>query len=124
MKLSTFLKLRCPVCEAATIFHRYFDTPERCPSCGFFFMRENGYFLPHFAFGYPVIVFVALGLWPLLRYGFGIHSERVLLGTMVTGGLLFGTWYIRYAKMMWLVFDLWMNPKVKEDFQRRGRKDV
>ncbi len=86
-------------------------------------MRENGYFLPHVAVGYPVIVFVALGLWPLMRYGLGIRSDAVILTTMAATGLLFGVWFIRYAKMLWLVIDLWMHPKVIEDFLSRGRKD-
>ena len=121
MRLSAFLQLRCPVCQNARIFHGYLDTPDRCPSCGFFFMRENGYFLPHVAIGYPIIVFVALSMWPLLQYVLGVQSDAIILGTMVTVGLLFGFWFLRYAKMLWLVFDLWMHPSVIEDFQARGR---
>ena len=34
MRLATIIHLRCPVCDRATIFRGYFDTPERCPSCG------------------------------------------------------------------------------------------
>ena len=66
MRLSTIVHLRCPVCDNATIFHGYFDTPSRCPFCGYFFMRESGYFLPHVAIGYGVTVLVALSVWPLL----------------------------------------------------------
>ena len=47
-------------------------------------MRENGYFLPHVAIGYPIIVFVALGMWPLLQYVLGVQSDAIILGTMVT----------------------------------------
>ena len=86
-------------------------------------MRENGYFLPHVAIGYPILVFVALGTWPVLRFVLGVESDAVILGTMVVVGLLFGVWFLRYAKMLWLVFDLWMHPKVIEDFQSRGRRE-
>ena len=88
MKLSTILSLRCPVCEKGKIFHSYFDTPERCPSCGFYFMRENGYFLPHVAIGYSLIVTVTLSIWPLLKYGLGITSDAILLTTMILTGLV------------------------------------
>jgi len=123
MKLSTILSLRCPVCEKGKIFHSYFDTPERCPSCGFYFMRENGYFLPHVAIGYSLIVTVTLSIWPLLKYGLGITSDAILLTTMILTGLVFGLWSIRYAKMLWLALDLTIHPSVLEDFQARGRTD-
>jgi hypothetical protein len=85
-------------------------------------MRENGYYLPHVAVGYPVIVAVGLGVWPVMRYVFGVQSDAVILTTMIVVGLLFGVWFIRYAKMLWLVIDLAMHPKVVEDFQARGRR--
>lgn len=124
MKLSTILNLRCPVCERSKIFHSYFDTPEKCPSCGFYFMRENGYFLPHVAIGYSLIVTVTLGIWPVLKYGLGIQSDAILLTTMILVGLVCGVWSIRYAKMLWLALDLTMHPSVLEDFEARGRKET
>src|SRR6266568_3422475 len=79
MRLSTIVHLRCPVCDNATIFHGYFDTPSRCPVCGYFFMRESGYFLPHVAIGYGVTVLVALSVWPLMQYVFGVRSDALIL---------------------------------------------
>ena len=121
MRLSTFLRLRCPVCENAPVFHGYLDTPQRCPSCGFFFMRENGYFLPHVPIGYGITVAVALGVWPLMRFVFRVDSDRLILATMIITGTLFGIWFLRYAKMLWLILDLTIHPPVQEDFQPRGR---
>jgi hypothetical protein len=121
MRLSAFLQLRCPICENATIFRGYFDTPERCPFCGYFFMRESGYFLPHVPIGYGVTVAVALSVWPLMRYVFDIQSDAAILTTMVLVGILFGVWFLRYAKMLWLVLDLTIHPPANEDFQSRGR---
>ena len=123
MRLGAFLRLQCPVCENARIFNGFFDTPERCPSCGYFFMRESGYFLPHVAIGYPILVAVALGTWPFMKYVLHVHSDAIVLTTMVAVGILFGTWFLRYAKMLWLAFDLWMHPSALEDFQARGRSN-
>jgi hypothetical protein len=122
MRLSTILRLRCPVCENATIFHGYFDTPERCPFCGYYFMRESGYFLPHVPIGYGMTVLVSLSVWPIMRYIFGITSAALILGTMVVTGILFGVWFLRYAKMLWLAIDLTIHPPHDDDFQARGRK--
>jgi uncharacterized protein (DUF983 family) len=121
MTLSSFLRLRCPVCEQGRLFHGFFDNPDRCPACGFYFMRENGYFLPHVPIGYGATVFLALSMWPLLKYVFGVRSDAVILTVMVVTAIVFGVWFTRYAKMLWLVFDLYLHPPVTEDFQKRGR---
>lgn len=113
--------MRCPVCENARIFHGYFDTPKRCPFCGYYFMREAGYFLPHVPIGYAGVVLVSLSMWPLLKYGLGVKSDAVIMTTMAVAGILFGIWFLRYAKMLWLVIDLWMHPHSSEDFESRGR---
>jgi uncharacterized protein (DUF983 family) len=122
MRFSSILHLRCPVCENARIFHGYFDTPERCPFCGYFFMRESGYFLPHVPIGYGATVFVALSVWPLMERMFHVQSDAIILTTMVVVGVLFGIWFLRYAKMLWLALDLKLHPPSSEDFQSRGRR--
>ena len=84
-------------------------------------MREDGYFLPHVPIGYGATVVVALSVWPLMRYVFGIQSDAWILTTMITAGILFGVWFLRYAKMLWLALDLTIHPPANEDFQPRGR---
>jgi uncharacterized protein (DUF983 family) len=121
MKLKSILQLRCPVCEQGKLFRGFFDTPDRCPHCNYYFMRESGYFLPHVAIGYLATAMAGLASWPILHYVFGVRSTTVTLFVMVAVGLGFGVWFIRYAKMLWLAFDLYMHPAVKEDFERRGR---
>jgi uncharacterized protein (DUF983 family) len=121
MKLRSILTLRCPVCGKGKLFRHYLDTPDRCPECGFFFMRETGYFLPHAAIAYGATVLAAFTMWPLLWYAAGIRSDGVLLAAMVIAGLLFGLWFNRYAKMIWIVIDLKLHPPTREDFEPRGR---
>src|SRR5215510_5332634 len=121
MHLKTILRLRCPVCENARIFHGYFDTPNRCPFCGYFFMRETGYFLPHVAIGYGATVLAALAVWPFLQYAVGVRSDWIILASMIAVGLGFGAWFVRYAKMLWIMIDLWLHPPTQEDFESRGR---
>src|ERR1700730_6710446 len=121
MKLRNALALRCPVCGKGKLFHGYFDTPEKCPVCGYFFMRESGYFLPHVAIGYLATVGAALAVWPILRFVFHVQSDAVILGSMVTAAVVFGVWCLRYVKMLWLLIDLKVHPPSQEDFQSRGR---
>jgi hypothetical protein len=121
MKLRNLLRLRCPVCEKGAMFCGYLDTPVRCPECGFYFMREAGYFLPHAAIAYGVTALAAFAAWPALWYLGGVRSEAAIVIAMAAFGLGFGLWFNRYAKMIWLVIDLKLHPPVKEDFESRGR---
>lgn len=121
MMLRNVIRLRCPVCSKGKLFRSYLDTPAKCPECGFYFMRETGYFLPHAPIAYGATVLVAFSIWALL-WLLGVRSDALILTSMVAVGLLFGLWFNRYAKMLWLVFDLKMHPPVHEDFEGRGRK--
>jgi len=85
-------------------------------------MRESGYFLPHVAIGYAVTVLVSLGSWPLMRYVFGIENAAVTLGTMIVVAIVFGVWFVRYSKVLWLALDLTLDPPKSEDFEARGRR--
>ena len=121
MRLRNLLRLRCPICGVGKLFRGYFDNPERCSECGYYFMRESGYFLPHVAIGYGGTVLVSLGCWPLMRYVFGIQSPVITLTVMVSVAFLFGIWFVRYSKALWLALDLTIHPPAAEDFKSRGR---
>ena len=84
-------------------------------------MRESGYFLPHVAIGYGVTVLVALGCWPVMRYLLGIESPTITLIVMIVVAVLFGIWFVRYSKALWLAPDLTLHPPAAEDFNSRGR---
>ncbi len=85
-------------------------------------MRESGYFLPHVVIGYGATVAVALGSWPLMRYVFGIQNAAVTLTVMVSLAVLFGAWFVRYSKIIWLALDLTLHPPNSDDFESRGRE--
>ena len=121
MKLGALLRLRCPICGKGKLFRGYFDSPVRCPSCGYFFMRESGYFLPHVAIGYAFTVVAALGSWPVLYYVFGIRNPVLTLSVMIAVAVFFGIWFVRYSKVLWLALDLTLHPPHSEDFESRGR---
>jgi Na+/melibiose symporter-like transporter len=86
-------------------------------------MRESGYFLPHVVIGYAGTVIAALGTWPVLYYLFGVRNATVTLSIMVAVALLFGVWFVRYSKVLWLALDLTFHPPHSEDFESRGRPE-
>ncbi len=122
MNLENLLKLRCPVCGKGKIFHGYLDTPASCAECGFYFMRETGYFLPHAPMSYLLMILAAAFAFTLLRLMLRIESDTIVLSSMIAVAVAFGVWSNRYTKMIWLTIDLKLHPPTKEDFQARGRK--
>jgi len=122
VKMENLLRLRCPVCGKGKIFRGFLDTPDSCPECGFYFMRETGYFLPHAPISYLLIVMAAAFAFALLRLVFHVESDVVVLSTMVVFAVAFGLWSNRYTKMIWMTIDLTLHPPTKEDFQGRGRE--
>jgi uncharacterized protein (DUF983 family) len=121
LKLRALWKLCCPVCEKGKLFRGYLDTPERCPECGYYFMRETGYFLPHAPIVYLSILVVAFLVWLALHFVLRVESDAIVLGTMIGVAAVFALWSNRYTKMIWLLFDLWLHPPTQEDFEDRGR---
>src|SRR5262245_63903662 len=114
LNLRTFFKLRCPVCGKGKLFRGYLDTPERCPECGYYFMRETGYFLPHAPISYLGIVFVAFLVWAILHFVFGMESDFVVLAAMIGVAGAVASWSNRYTKMMWILIDLWLHSPTQE----------
>src|SRR5262245_10216112 len=114
IELAALSRLRCPVCGKGKLFRGYFDHPERCATCRYFFMRESGYFLPHVPIGYAFTLVVSLGSWPVLRFVFGIEYAAITLGIMTAVAILFGIWFIRYSKILWLALDLTLSPPTSE----------
>jgi uncharacterized protein (DUF983 family) len=122
LNLQTFLHLRCPVCNKGKIFQGYLETPKRCPECGFYFMRETGYWLPHAPISYLFIVIAAVVVWFVERYILHIESDTVVLLSITVLPVLFAIWSNRYTKMIWMLLDLWLHPASQDDFEARGRE--
>jgi len=41
---------------------------------------------------------------------------------MIAVAVVFGIWFVRYSKAIWLAIDLTLNPPSANDFESRGRK--
>ena len=84
-------------------------------------MRETGYFLPHSAISYVLVVAAAAIVWLVMYYVLGIRSDVLVLTSIIVLPVLFGVWSNRHAKMLWMALDLWLHPPTSEDFESRGR---
>ena len=118
---SAVIRLRCPICVKGRVFRGLFETRGHCDNCGYYFSRDSGYFSGAVFFGYGATIAVSLASWPFLRYVLAIESDRAILATMIVLGIGFPVWFLRYARMLWMAMDLYLNPPVSEDFEARGR---
>jgi hypothetical protein len=64
---------------------------------------------------------VAVLVWVAVRLVIGVESDVIVLISIIVVPALFAFWSNRYAKMLWMTFDLWLHPPTQEDFEARGR---
>ncbi len=103
-------KRQCPVCGRPGIYQAWISIKSECPSCGFLFMRENGYFLGALAVNIIVselivmIILVALLAWTALAWW---EIEIIVLPLALGLPFLF----IPYARGLWMALDLRVQPR-------------
>jgi uncharacterized protein (DUF983 family) len=124
------LRLRCPECGVSPVFvptlktrtWRDWVTPlDGCPRCGYAYERESGYFLIaiwgiHYftvtglglAAGLVIDALVPVPLWAL-----------VALAAVPT--VVFGFFFARYAKSLYLAIDHYFDPHVTASPSRPNR---
>ena len=122
------LRLRCPECGVSPIFvpalktrsvRDWFTPLDGCPRCGYAYEREGGYFLlANWGVHYFTVTAFGLGLALLLDHFFDMRFW--VLATVASAvTLLFGFWFIRHAKAIYLAIDHYFDPHVKP--HDRGR---
>ena len=86
---------------------------ERCPTCELRYEREPGYFLGSIYVNYGVTaLLITIGYIALLASR--AVSPEMALWVMAAFALVFGVWFFRYARSLWLGFDHYWDPSVEE----------
>ena len=101
--------LRCPRCDAQTLFRSWLVMHECCASCHLHFEREQGYFLGAMYINYALTVgIVLISYFMLVRYTpLSLGQQLVLLGSV---SVLCPLLLFRRARGVWLSFDYIFNP--------------
>lgn len=112
---------RCPQCGGKDIFKHYIELKQNCPTCGYRFEREEGYFLGGYALG---VVFT--GLIPLILLVFAfIYTDYdwiTLELIFIPMAILLPLILFPYTRTLWMMIDLWIHPtEHTEQYLRRGR---
>jgi uncharacterized protein (DUF983 family) len=104
---------RCPRCGGGGIYETWFRMRERCPTCGYLFEREPGFFIGSYFINFAI----AEGFLFVLIMGFVWYkSANPDAGVLVpaTIGVLIGVVgpvvFYPFSRTIWSALDLIMTP--------------
>lgn len=105
------LRKKCAVCGGGRLFSRWLTMKDHCPTCGFKFEREEGFFLGAFVVNVAVTEFALL---VCIVVGFTLtlpHPPVLLLavlGVMLSVVVPLASY--PFSKTVWSAIDLAMHP--------------
>jgi len=112
------MTMRCPRCGGGSIFDTWFRMKERCPTCGYLFEREPGFFVGAYLINFSIVegfLFVLIMGFVLWKSG---HPDAGVLGFSIVGvaiGVVGPIVFYPFSRTIWSALDLVMTPlEVKE----------
>lgn len=114
---------RCPRCGKGGIFSSYFRLRESCPTCGYSFERESGYWVGAMVvnMGVAMAVFFVVFIAAVLATMPGVDWVPLLVVTLVTNALVPVLFY-PFSKTVWMAGDLYFH-RYKEGEQAWDLKE-
>jgi rubredoxin len=112
--LGRSLLKRCPMCGGGRLFTRWFRMKERCPTCGYLFEREEGFFLGAYVINLAIAqgMVIVLAIVPLIvrlaRDPDASIAPFVIGGAL--GAVLAPVVFYPWSKTIWTAFDLMLRP--------------
>jgi uncharacterized protein (DUF983 family) len=106
------LRRRCGRCGAKGIFETYFRLRARCPSCGYQFERETGFWMGVYLLNYAVTgaVLVAIIVVGLVASGGESYPTVPVLVSCLAVAIVLPLVFYPFAKSLWAALDLAMRP--------------
>ena len=104
------LRKKCAVCGGGRLFDGWLTMKERCPTCGFTFEREDGFFLGAFVVNAAV---TELGILLVLVASVALtlpDPPLYLLAAGLTAAVVVPIATYPFSKTVWSAIDLAMHP--------------
>ena len=103
------LRRRCPHCGGGGIFKHWLSLHERCPTCGFIYEREEGYFLGAYALNLVVaeLIGFAIVIALLVWTGISILQLQIIAVVLAVGLPLL---FFPFSRTLWMAVDLLLPP--------------
>lgn len=104
---------RCPRCGGKGIFTSWFRQRERCPTCGYLFEREPGFFVGAYLINFAIVE----GFLFVLMMAFVVWKDQNPEGSVVPAvavgvaiGVVGPVLFYPYSRTIWSALDLLMTP--------------
>lgn len=108
---------RCPHCGGRKIFASVNELKDACPSCGFSFVREEGYWVGAMTV-IMALILIIFGGWfigGMLLTWPDVPWTTLLIGGLVLNGVVPFALY-GWSKAIWVGLDLAFTPARAEEF--------
>ena len=115
---------RCPYCGSPGVYDGYFALRDRCPRCGVWFEREEGYFLGAYALNLIVAELLGLGLAIVLIFKTDLRDVQLIWQEIIAVALAiaFPVVLFPFSRTIWIAMDLIFHPPCHgSERQLRGR---
>lgn len=103
----------CPRCGGGHLYRKWFQMAERCPTCGYLFEREPGFFVGAYLINFAIVegfLFVMLMVFIAWK---DQHPDAGMTTAIVIGlfiGLVGPVIFYPYSRTIWSALDLLMTP--------------
>jgi uncharacterized protein (DUF983 family) len=105
------MRKKCPNCASGGIFESWFKLKDRCPTCGYSFEREEGYWVSAIIVNTAVIEGLFLIVFIVVVIATAPEVEWVpLLIIAVVMNLVFPIFFYPFSKTVWMGIDLYFHP--------------
>jgi uncharacterized protein (DUF983 family) len=109
--LARGLLRRCPNCGQPNLFRHWFHMVDRCPQCGLYYEREEGYWTGAVAINtvitelvfFAMLVVIVIWTWP------DVPLVPVLIAAIALN-VLFPLIFYPLSKTLWVAIDLALHP--------------
>ena len=101
-------RLKCPRCGEGPLFKGLLAMHPRCPSCGFVYERDPGFFLGSAYVNYGFTALSLTALYMVLHFGYGLSNEVLALPLLVYVTVVPLVMF-RYARAWWLAMDSYLD---------------
>ncbi|MEA2432985.1 MAG: hypothetical protein QOG54_442 [Actinomycetota bacterium] len=106
------LMRHCPRCGGPKIFSGWTKLKPACPTCGYKFERESGYWVGAIQVNLAVTesLFILFFLVTLFATMPDVPWQPLLIVALATN-LVFPWFFYPYSKTLWVAIDLYFHPK-------------
>ena len=105
------LRKKCPVCAGGNLFEGWFRLKDRCPTCGYTFSREEGYWVSAIIVNTAAIegLFLLLFIVMVIATAPDVPWGPLLL-LAAAFNVVFPIFWYPFSKTVWMGIDLYFHP--------------